>query len=382
MSESEAIENTDPRLDFAAEYQEYTDLIKNAEQDSVSIICHDQPDPDCLSSAMAMKVIAEHFGKKADIYYGGEIGHTQNRIMVNVLDISASRFDSEDEEDTRQALADSIEKSFIVVVDTAHFGCENCRGISDFVDKDRRPDLVIDHHDLNPKVTSPYLRKPYGSCAAILSEMLESLEIPVGRILATALYLGINTDTHDLKGEGTSEGDHRAYEALKERIDLEKYLKVFNYPKPSALLDLRKRAYQTIQTSSTLAVASVGVITPQQRSLVAELCEEILEIESIETAVVMAVVDEGLKNKKALVASFRSGLLAINTKDFMTKIFGKKGVGGRKGAGGAHIPLDFIHCDTLDYIRSQHGDNGHLTEYTSHIFDSYAVKIKEEKENV
>jgi nanoRNase/pAp phosphatase (c-di-AMP/oligoRNAs hydrolase) len=196
------------------------------------------------------------------------------------------------------------------------------------------------------------------------------------------LYLGINTDTHDLKGEGTSEGDHRAYESLKERIDLEKYLKVFNYPKPSALLDLRKKAYQTIQTSSTLAVASVGIITPQQRSLVAELCEEILEIESIETAVVMAVVDEGLKNKKYLVASFRSGLLAINTKDFMTKIFGKKGVGGRKGAGGASIPLDFIHCDTIDNIRSQHGDNGHLTSYTSHIFDSYAHKIKEEKENV
>lgn len=364
------------------DYSAFTQQIASAEQNTVAIICHDQPDPDCLASAMAMKVIAENFGKTATIYYGGELGHTQNRIMVNVLDIPLSRLDIDDDEDVADDIRDYIDNSFVVVVDTSHFGCENCLGISSFIDKKQEPDMVIDHHDLNSRRTCSYLRRTYGSCATILYEMMLSLEIPVSRILATALYLGINTDTADLKGEGATTEDHSAYESLKEKIDLEKYLKVFNYPKPSALLDLRKRAYADIHTTSTLAVANIGVITPQQRSLVAELCEEILEIESIETAVVMAIVDEGLKTKKALVASFRSSLLAINTKDFMTKIFGKKGVGGRKGAGGANIPLDFIHCDTIDSIRSQHGDNGHLSQYISHIFDAYSIKIKEEKENV
>lgn len=375
--ESEQIERS-----ASNDYAHFINLIRNSEQNNVVIVCHDQPDPDCLASAMAIKVIAENLGKTAGIYYGGELGHTQNRIMVNVLDISAFRLDAEDDEEAQESLRSLMSSSFIILIDTAHFGMENCQGVSDFIEKGSEPHLIIDHHDTNPRMTCPYLRKAYGSCSTILFEMLLSMNIAVPRILATALYLGINTDTADLKGEGATEQDHAAYEALKEKIDLEKYLKVFNYPKPSALLDLRKRAYRDIHTTSTLAVANVGIITPQQRSLVAELCEEILEIESIETAVVMAIVDEGLKTKKSLVASFRSSLLAINTKDFMTKIFGKKGVGGRKGAGGASIPLDFIHCDTIDNIRSQHGDNGHLLGYISHIFDAYTMKIKEEKENI
>jgi len=364
------------------DYSKYIDLIKNTEKDSVSIICHDQPDPDCLASAMAIKYIVESFDKTATIYYGGEIGHTQNRIMINVLDISLNKLDKDDEEESRESIIEAIEQSFIIVVDTSNFKKENCTSIKHFVEKDKEPDLVIDHHDSNVKASSTYLRRPYGACSTILCEMISQLDIKVGRILATALYLGINTDTSDLKAEGTTENDHSSYGWLKEKIDLERYLKIFNYPKPSALLDLRKRAYKQIQTTSTLAVAHVGIITPQQRSLVAEICEEILEIESIETSVVMAIVDEGLKTEKKLVASFRSGLLAINTKEFMTKVFGKKGVGGRKGSGGACIPLDFIHCDTIDHIRSQHGDNGHLSEYTSHIFEAYTSKIKEEKENI
>lgn len=373
-------QNDDQESDVMFDYSEFTNIIASSEHKTISIICHDQPDPDCLASAMAMRLIADHFGKTSSIYYGGELGHTQNRIMVNVLDIPLQRLDQDD--DSTEDIKKHINNSFVVVVDTAHYGCENCNGISFFVDKDKEPDLVIDHHDLNPKRTCPYLRRAYGSCSTILYEMIISLGIQVPKILATALYLGINTDTADLKGEGATNEDHAAYESLKEKIDLGKYLKVFNYPKPSALLDLRKRAYKDIHTTSTLAVASVGIITPQQRSLVAELCEEILEIESIETAVVMAIVDEGLKNKKSLVASFRSGLLAINTKDFMTKIFGKKGVGGRKGAGGASIPLDFVHCDTIDNIRSRYGDSDNLLEYVYHIFEAYSIKIKEEKENV
>ena len=365
-------------------YEEFVKLISSCEQKTVAIICHDQPDPDCLASAMAMKVIAEHFGKTSTIYYGGELGHTQNRIMVNVLDISLSRLDindndsDDDDDETIVNIQEFIDNSFIVVVDTSYYGNENCSGIAPFIKDNQEPDLIIDHHDLNNKIKTPYLRRCYGSCSTILYEMMESLNLNISRILATALYLGINTDTTDLKGEGATSEDHAAYESLKEKIDLEKYLKIFNYPKPSALLDLRKKAYKDICTTNTLAVANVGVITPQQRSLVAEICEEILEIESIETAVVMAIVDEGLKTKKAIVASFRSSLLAINTKDFMKKIFGKKGVGGRKGSGGASIPLDFIHCDTIDSIRSQHGDNGHLSQYISHIFEAYSMKIKEE----
>lgn len=363
-------------------YSNFLSSLQNTDKDTISIICHDQPDPDCLASAMALRVVAEHFGKNARIYYGGELGHTQNRIMVNVLDMNLVKLDSDEDEDSTENIKSFIKNSFIAVVDTSNFKSENCSAIKPFVDDCVKPDLVIDHHEINPQVTCDYIRKPYGACSTIMYEILNELELPISKILATALYLGINTDTSDLNSEGAADEDQAAYESLKSKIDLEKFLSIFNYPKPSSLLDLRKRAYHTISTHNNLAVANVGVITPQQRSLVAELCEEFLEIESIETAVVMAVTDEGLKSRKNLVASFRSGQLAINTKDFMSKIFGKKGVGGRKGAGGASIPLDFVHCDVIDSIRSNHGDNGHLSSYVDYLFSAYASKIQEEKENV
>lgn len=65
----------------------------------VTIICHDQPDPDCLASAFAVQSIAQSMGKNSVIYYGGEIPYTQNSVMMNVLNITAIKLDNEDEDD-------------------------------------------------------------------------------------------------------------------------------------------------------------------------------------------------------------------------------------------------------------------------------------------
>ncbi|MGM0388613.1 MAG: DHH family phosphoesterase, partial [Natrinema limicola] len=57
--------------------------------DSLAIICHDNPDPDCLASALALEAIADdHDVADVTIAYGGEISHQQNRAFVNLLDIS------------------------------------------------------------------------------------------------------------------------------------------------------------------------------------------------------------------------------------------------------------------------------------------------------
>jgi len=362
------------------DYSSYFEFMKDSDK-HIAIVCHDQPDPDCLASAMAVESIAKHFGLSATIYYGGELAHTQNRVMVNVLNIVTQRLDEEDE-DVLESMKEAISNSLIVLVDTANFGKENCSRISGVVEKGRDPDLIIDHHELNPSFNGSYLHESFGSCSTILYRAMKALDITVGKTLATALYLGINTDTADLKAEPTTDEDSESYEELKSQVDLEKFLKILNYPKPLALIDLRRRAYATLEICNNLAVASVGIITPQQRSLLAELCVELLEVESIETSVIMAIVDEGSKSDKFLVASFRSSVLAINTRDFMTKVFGKKNAGGRKGAGAASVKLDGIHVVALDNIRKTHGDNGHLSEYTGFIFDAYSSRIKEEKDNI
>lgn len=363
-------------------------FLSNKEKDHVAIICHDSPDPDCFASAMAFREIANHFGLKSTIYYGGEISHTQNRVMVNVLNIQCIKLDKDDE--TSDIIRKTLQHSYIIVVDTASWCNQKCSSISDFVSGNTIPDMIIDHHDLNPNITCSYVHMPYGSCSTILYNILKQCSIDIDNVLATALYIGISTDTDDLKSEGSTNEDEKAFTELRQIIDPEKYLRIFNYPKPLALLTLRKRFYSTLcNEGNSLIIANVGVINPQQRSLMAELCEEMLEIETIETSVVLALVDEGFEKPKYLVASFRSKTPAIDMQDFIKRVFLKKdgrknsaaSGGGRKGAGAAEIKLDFCLCETLDNL-SQKDDHAEYDVLVGSLFETFKRKIQSEKEKI
>lgn len=68
--------------------------------------------------------------------------------------------------------------------------------------------------------------------------------------------------------------------------------------------------------------------------------------------------------------------------DFIGKTFGKKFGGGRKGAGGASIPIDPILKNVLDHIRVKMSDSCHLDTFTQPIFNSYSEKIRNENSNI
>lgn len=360
------------------------DFLKSGQKDHVAIICHDQPDPDCLSSALAMQCISAHMGLPSTIYYGGEISHTQNRVLLNVLNIPVQKLDIDevDDPDGRAILQERLEKSYIILVDVAQFGKQPCESIGGFVPKEREPDLVIDHHEPNPRLSCRYIRRAYGSCATIMFRMLSDLQISISKTLATALYVGISTDTSNLRAEGVVQEDREVFESLKSLIDPEAYEKILNYPRSISIIDARRKVYTSLCVHGNLAIANAGLISLNQRSVIAEVCDELLQIESIETAVVMAIIDEGLKGDKYLIASFRSEVLAMNMNDFTGKTFGKKFGGGRKGAGAAKIPLDQISKTVIDDIRANRGDNGHLDAFTQPIFHAYAERVRSENSNI
>src|SRR5581483_717424 len=62
-----------------------TDIVQSAK--SIAIFIQSNPDPDALGSGLALKTICEHLGAKATLYYGGAIGHQENRAFVNLLEI-------------------------------------------------------------------------------------------------------------------------------------------------------------------------------------------------------------------------------------------------------------------------------------------------------
>ncbi|KYH23755.1 manganese-dependent inorganic pyrophosphatase [Halalkalicoccus paucihalophilus] len=105
-----------------------------ADGSEINIVCHNNPDPDCLASALALGRIAAEAGIDAHhILYSGDISHQQNRAFVNLLDIDLNRFEP-------AAVQDRPADSLLAFVDHAVPGANN------YIPQGTPVDIVIDHH--------------------------------------------------------------------------------------------------------------------------------------------------------------------------------------------------------------------------------------------
>src|SRR5262249_7236614 len=129
------------------------------------ILPHDNPDPDALASAAALKWLAATLLKKdAHIVLGGVVGRAENRAMLTSLSItlgpvSEVRFAA----DTQVAL-----------VDTQPGRPNNS------LPEGVLPAVVIDHHpayEAYPGVPFLDLREPYGATSTILTEYLRESKL-------------------------------------------------------------------------------------------------------------------------------------------------------------------------------------------------------------
>ncbi len=95
---------------------------------TLGIITHKNPDPDAISSAMALAEIAKHANPKSlatRIFYEGSIGHQENRTFVNLLDIKMEHM-----------TAEALQKcTYLALVDSSGPGANN--------DVPRRPGLIL-----------------------------------------------------------------------------------------------------------------------------------------------------------------------------------------------------------------------------------------------
>lgn len=113
-----------------------------ADADGLTVVCHDNPDPDCLSGALALGRIAAAAGvDERRILYSGRISHQQNRAFVNLLNLDLQPFDP-------AAVRDRPDGSLLA---------------------------FVDH------------REAVGATATILTEYVVELDVEVDSTLATAL---------------------------------------------------------------------------------------------------------------------------------------------------------------------------------------------------
>jgi nanoRNase/pAp phosphatase (c-di-AMP/oligoRNAs hydrolase) len=167
-----------------------------SEGDRVAILLQDDPDPDAMSSAIALRVLLGRNQLTTPIFAFAPVTRPENRTMTRLLEIEVAPADTK--------TLKEFDKIAMVDVEPPYFG-----------DRLPRADIVIDHHPGYETGAAPFddIRVGYGATATIMTEYLVSGGESVSERLATALLYGIQSDTLALSRRVT-EGDIEAFTHL------------------------------------------------------------------------------------------------------------------------------------------------------------------------
>ncbi|WP_323676286.1 bifunctional oligoribonuclease/PAP phosphatase NrnA [Halorubellus sp. PRR65] len=301
-----------------------------ADGDTLTVVCHNNPDPDCLASALALGRIAAAAGiDEYDIYYSGEISHQQNRAFVNLLDIDLSRFDE-------AAVRDRDPGDLLAFVDHSRPGANN------EVPEDVPVDIVLDHHpaeDVQARFVDH--REDVGATATILTGYVRELDVEVEETLATALLFAIRRETLGfLRGVTVAEYDAAGY--LHDRID-EDLLHRLSAPSISgATVDAIADAIENRSVRGSLLVSHVG--RTSERDALPQAADYLVTLEGVDTAIVFGIVDADIH------LSARTTDVRVNVGEVLASAFEDVGsAGGHSEMAGGEIPLG---------IFADYGDDG------------------------
>lgn len=297
----------------------------------VGILIHPSPDPDCLGAAAGFAVLLkEKYNLESKIFHYGEISHPMNRSLKNILHIALESGDK----------FDPLFVSATIVLDT------DLEGTGFKSDKLNEADIRLDHHSMdrgdNAKFTDI---RPVGATCSIVWDYLKEFNVSLEEYsdAATAMFLGIKTDTLDFTSANATELDMEAYRGLLPYVNREALAKVTKFPLPKEVFELEALAYSNKIERGTALVSFVGEITAHSRDIISTISDRFARMAGINTVIIMAIIDNHLQ------ASIRSDDARVDVKDLCVKVFGKEYAGAKEGAGGARLPLK----ESFQYIVSK-----------------------------
>lgn len=168
----------------------------------VLILIYGNPDPDALSSALALRTLFKRNADTSTIAYTGELGRVENLAMIQTLSLPVEKF----------VVEKLSEYDLIALVD----------GQPHFLppELDIKFDIVIDHHPKSRPVQARFvdIRPEVGSTASILTCYLLDAGEKINRRLASALLYGLRTDTQQFH-RVLSDEDLKALRVLSRGAD-------------------------------------------------------------------------------------------------------------------------------------------------------------------
>jgi nanoRNase/pAp phosphatase (c-di-AMP/oligoRNAs hydrolase) len=286
----------------------------------ILIVTHDNPDPDALAAAFALRHLIEVKAQlQAVIAYSGIVGRVENRELIDIFEIKTSRIED----------LDLDEFGVVCMVDT-----QPGTGNNSFP-QDREVQIVIDHHPLREQTKSCWLydvRDEYGAAATILYEYLLCQEVYVATKLATILYYAIKSETQDL-GREWGLADKTAYLNLLQLSNNRLLFKITQAKVPAEYFTMFNRAIENArQYGSVLVFNLFDINTPET---VAEMADFLLRMQGIDFVLGIG------RHEESAVLSLRTTSQEVFAGDALREVVGDLGTAGGHGmtAGAQVTPM-------------------------------------------
>jgi len=285
------------------------------EGDRVAILLQDDPDPDAMSSGMALRTLLGRNKLTTPLFAFKPVTRPENRTMVHLLEL-------EIQPASTQALAE-FDKIALVDVQPPYFN-----------GKLPRADIVIDHHPGYASGHAPFedVRTKYGATASIMTEYLICANEHISERLATALIYGIRSDTLALSRRVTEEDTH-AYAHLSGLANYS-LLRQFDRPElPLSFARMLAKAMNRLQVRDGLIVLNLGPV--ERDDLIVQMADFCLGFESVEWVAVAGKLESNLA-----IAVRNHGMGRDNAGEIVKRLFGEIGsAGGHRNMAKAVIPL-------------------------------------------
>ena len=146
------------------------------------IICHKEPDGDCIASCLGLAAIIKHFDKQYQLISAGPF--KRNEILKYQSSFS-DKIDFMDNEDRKQ--------TGLIITD-----CSEIKRLGEFdFDFKGLDTFIIDHHKTSdiPPESKGYINSSAPAAAYIVQLFYEALIGPLPQTLAQIIFFGICTDT-------------------------------------------------------------------------------------------------------------------------------------------------------------------------------------------
>jgi nanoRNase/pAp phosphatase (c-di-AMP/oligoRNAs hydrolase) len=285
------------------------------DNDRVAIILQDDPDPDAMSSAIALRTLLGRNKQTTPIFAFKPVTRPENRTMMHMLEIEIAVASTEE-------LA-TFNKIAMVDVEPPYFG-----------DKLPRADIVIDHHQGYTSGNAAFedIRVDYGATATIMTEYLISANERISERLATALLYGIRSDTLSLSRRVT-DADLGAFTHLYPLANYSLLRQIDRPELPISFARILSQAMRRFVVRDGLVVLHLGPV--ERDDLIVQMADFCLQFEGVEWVAVSGKLFGSL-----VIAVRNHGFGRANAGETVKRLFADIGsAGGHRNMSKAVVPL-------------------------------------------